>query len=241
MSAGYSACIEVADGDGCLAHVVELPGCRVFAATPEQAIEALPEAITRHRHWRHQHGLPCPDTDPTIVRVRQVVEHVRPWTPYGAGALFGSDRELLDDANLDLYLQVLAAARLDLLTTLQAMPRGLYDEQLGGLPMTIRQMCLHLAETEVWIVSRIGRVVVAAEPDPIRRMIDVRARTLEHIARYDREDRDLVYIPTERHSSDPEEAWTLRKVLRRLIEHEFDHLDDARVALAHWQGGSGHE
>jgi hypothetical protein len=69
----------------------------------------------------------------------------------------------------------------------------------------------------------------------------VRARTLEHLVRYDRADRDLIFVPRARPSDDPEEMWTLRKLLRRLIEHELEHLTQVRAAVAHWTQGTGVE
>ncbi len=91
------------------------------------------------------------------------------------------------------------------------------------------------------IGERLGRRVLVAERDPMRRLVDVRARTLDHLSRYDRADRDLIFIPTERRSEDPEEMWTLRKFLRRLIEHEMEHLDELRIAVQHWSHGTGLE
>jgi hypothetical protein len=236
----YHVYLEVAPGDGCLAHVGELPGCCALARDEEAALAALPERIRQHRVWRHGHGLPAGGDDPIELVVKQVVHGLRPWSAFGAGALFSIDRRILDDHELELHLQLLAHARADLLHAVHAVPRGAYDDEIPGHPRTLRQTLTHLADTEEWLVSRLGRVVTVHEPDPVRRLVDVRSRTLEQLIRHDREDRDLVYVPTTRPSDDPEEMWTLRKLLRRLLEHELEHLADVQASLARWSY-AGHE
>jgi predicted RNase H-like HicB family nuclease/uncharacterized damage-inducible protein DinB len=237
--ASYSIYLEVAPDEACDAHVAELPGCHLHAINEADALARLPEAIERHRAWRERHGLPrVGDADAPLV-VRQSVHGPRPWRITGASALFSIDRRLLTDQELDAHLRLLGCARADLLRAVHAIPRGAFDDPIPGEGRTVREILMHVAETEAWLISRLGRRVKVEEPDPVRRIIDTRAATLEHLMRYDREDRDLIFIPTERTSEDPEEMWTLRKFLRRLIEHELDHLEDLRFAAAQWSHSAG--
>ena len=224
-----------------MAHIAELPGCSLVAADEDAALAALPERVRRHRAWRDAHGLPRGgDGEPRFV-VEQLVAGPRPWTTNGASALFSIDRRLLDDAGFARHLRVLACARADLLRAVHAVPRGVYDEQSPGQRRTLRETLTHLADTEEWLVSRLGRAIAIGEADPVRRLVDVRARAIEQLMRYDRADRDLIFVPTTRPSDDPEEMWTLRKFLRRLIEHELEHLDDVQAAAVHWTQGTGYE
>lgn len=239
--ASYSVFLEVAPGEACMAHVAELPGCFVLAADEAAALALLPEQIQRHQRWLRGHGLPVPADDEPELVVQQVVSGPRPWTPNGASALFAIDRRVLSDAELELHLRVLACARSDLLHAIHSAPRSVFDDLAPGQSRTLRQLLTHLADMEEWFISRLGRAISVREPDPVRRLVDVRARTLEHLARYDREDRDLVFMPRTRPSDDPEELWTLRKLLRRLIEHELEHLADVRASVAHWTQGTGVE
>jgi predicted RNase H-like HicB family nuclease len=237
----YSVYMEATPGEACMAHVAELPGCFVLAADESDALARLPDTIRQYRQWLHAHGVPAPGDDAFDLTVQQVVGGPRPWMPNGAGALFSIDRRLLGDAELELHLRVLACARADLLRAVHAAPRGAFDDLAPGQARTLRQVLTHLADSEEWLASRLGRTVAVREPDPVRRLVDVRARTLEHLVRYDREDRDLVFVPRDRPSDDPEEMWTLRKLLRRLIEHELGHLVDVRSAVAYWTQGTGVE
>jgi uncharacterized damage-inducible protein DinB len=233
--------MEVAPGEACMAHLAELPGCCLLAVDEAGALDRLPAAVERHRAWRRSHGLPGGGDEPFTLTVRQVVEGPRPWTPNGASALFAVDRRLFDDAEYEQHLRVLACARADLLRVVNAIPRGAFDDRVPGERRTLRETLSHLADMEEWFISRLGRTIHVREPDPVRRLVDVRARTIEHLTRYDRADRDLVFVPTARPSDDPEELWTLRKLLRRLIEHELEHSEDVRVSRDHWTHGTGDE
>ena len=224
-----------------MAHVAELPGCSVLARDEEEALAVLPERVARHRAWRDGHGLPRVGDDEYRAVVRQTVVGPRPWSPNGASALFSLDRRLLSDQEFDDHLRVLACARADLLQAAHAIPRGAFDEPTPGLRRTVRGTLLHVAETEEWLLSRLGRRIDVPEPDPVRRAVDVRSCALEHLLRYDRADRDLIFIPTERQSDDQEEMWSLRKCLRRLIEHELEHLEDLRAGALHWSDGTGQD
>jgi uncharacterized damage-inducible protein DinB len=237
----YSVYLEIALGEACAAHVAELPGCLVIAADEDAALEALPAAIERHRAWRERHGLPRIGSETAPLVVRQTVFGTRPWRMSGASALFSLDRRLLTDQEYEAYLRVLACARSDVLRAAHAIPRGAFDDAIPGQSRTVRETVMHMSDREEWLISRLGRRVSVEEQDPIRRLVDVRARTLEHLMRYDRADRDLIFIPTERITEDPEEMWSLRKFLRRLIEHELDHLEDLWAAAAHWSDGTGLE
>jgi len=230
----YTICMESVPEIACMAHVAELPGCHTLASGERAALAALPAVIERHRAWRQAHGLSAGGDNAVTLTVAQVINGPRPWQLAGASALFSLDRRILDDGEIAEHLRLLACARADMLRGAHAVPRGAYDEALPAHPRTLRQLLTHLADTEVWLLSRLGRRVAVAEPDPLRRLIDVRARALEHITRYDREDRDLVFVPTAQPSEDPDEMWTLRKLLRRMIEHELAHLEDMDAAVAHW-------
>lgn len=238
---GFTIVIEAAHGEACMAHVCELPGCFVLSRDEGTALAALPETIVQHRRWRLLHGLPAGGAEAVALSVAEVVSGPRPWTPNGASALFRLDRRLLDDSEFDLHLRLMACARADLLRAVHTIPRGAYDDLLPGISRTPRATLAHIADMEEWFLSRVGRRVDVREPDPLRRIVDVRSRSIEHLVRYAREDRDLVFVPTVRPSDDSAEMWTLRKLLRRLIEHELEHLDDVQRSAAHWSGGTGAE
>src|SRR5262249_43494194 len=97
--------------------------------------------------------------------------------------------------------------------------------------MTVRGTLAHLAGAEEWYVSRLGQRSAAEQANlhVVQRLVDGRARAVEALLRLSPRQRDLVYVPTENPSDDPDEAWTLRKVLRYFLEHELAHLRSLRA------------
>jgi predicted RNase H-like HicB family nuclease/uncharacterized damage-inducible protein DinB len=226
----YHASLEE-DHDGtCLAHVLDLVGCTAAGATRQDAVAALPAAIRGYLDWCGAHGDPLP-ADGDIKVVVTELGRGRPWRRGGSNALFSMDRAPLGDSELRTYLRRMAYARGDLLEWVRALPDGTVNAPPCDGGPTVYETLAHLVETEAWYLSRLGQRIL--EPDPTveitDRLIDTRARAIEAILRLAPRQRDLVYIPTEHPSENPEEGWTLRKVLRRFLEHEMDHLRRLRI------------
>lgn len=201
----------------CLAHVPDLAGCAVAGASREEALSALPTAVTAYLHWCARHGEPLAENYQPEFMLAEVLSG-RPWKLGGAGGLFAADRAPLGDAELRAYLRRAGYARSDMVATARRL------RETGARP-GLDETLIHVADTEVWLLSRLGQRLAAAEPaDRIQRLIDVRSRSTEALLRLALRQRDLVYVPTTNPSDDPNEAWTVRKVLRRMIEHELDHL-----------------
>lgn len=222
----YHAYLEEHADGRCLAHLPDLAGCAVAGADRATALAATPHAIRAYLDWCGAHGDPLPEDGVIEVTVAEVVRDAGPWRPGAVNALFSADRAPLGDAELRTYLRRMSYARGDLLAWVRALPAGALDAAAPHDNRTVREVLTHLADSEAWYLSRLGqRITPDLEGEEIlRRLVDGRARAVEAILRLSPRQRDLVYIPTEHPSDDPEEGWTLRKVLRRFLEHELDHL-----------------
>lgn len=221
----YHAYLEEDSTGRCLAHVPDLAGCTAGGHDRAEALAALPAAIRWYLDWCAAHGDPLPQDGVIEIAVVEVAHGRSPWRRGGANALFSADRIPLGDPELRTYLRRLSYLRSDLLAWARALPHGALDAP-SSHGSTIRQTLIHLMETEVWYLSRLGQRIALEDPgdDILGRLVDGRARAIEAILRLSPRQRDLVYVPTEAPSEDPEEGWTLRKVLRRMLEHELDHL-----------------
>lgn len=233
------------DTDGtCLAHVPDLVGCAAGGPSRDTALSALPYAIRDYLDWCARHGDPLPDDGIIEVSLAEVVHGCRPWRIDGAAALFSADRAPLGDVELRTYLRRLGYARDDLLALIRSIPVEecvLPDDE----HRSSRELAAHIVFAECWTLSRLGlRLPETEAGDPTEHLIDSRARSTEAILRLSPRQRDLVYIPTHAPGDDPEEGWTLRKVLRRILEHELEHVNRLRRAVpalesAVVQGGHG--
>ncbi|HSJ55371.1 MAG TPA: DinB family protein, partial [Anaerolineae bacterium] len=127
------------------------------------------------------------------------------------------------------HFRLMAHARADLL----ALAGGLCDEFLDWEPdpecFTLRRVLRHVGSAEQWYVSRV--VPPLSLPGEWRDdeglhlwdFLEMERRTgLERLRALTPEERAGVFYPTA-WTTHPDEAWTLRKVLRRFLEHERDH------------------
>lgn len=226
----YHAYLEE-DVDGtCLGHVPDLAGCTAAGSNRTAAVAALPAAIRAYLEWCGAHGDPLPEDGLIQVVVAEVAQGCRPWRRGGANALFSVDRAPLGDAELRTYLRRMSYARADLLEWVRALPAGALAAPAPDAGQTVGEVLTHVCDCEEWYLSRLGQRVAAAldGQDILQRLVDGRARAVEAILRLAPRQRDLVYIPTDQPSENPEEGWTLRKVLRRFLEHELEHLQGLR-------------
>jgi predicted RNase H-like HicB family nuclease len=210
-----------------MVHVLDLLGCVAVGPTTEDALAVAPDAIRAYRRFLHRHGEPG---DPDAPVETRVVEHVTEgeWLGNGSPYLtFGPDLEPLTDKEVETFLrrfqwlrEALAAwAATRTGKQLDAPPRG------GG--RTARALLLHaLGATGGYLSAALGgapgfsALHGATErgelglPEALRRSAVMSA---ERIRATTPEERAAV---RER----PKERRTLRKALRRMLEHDWEHL-----------------
>ena len=217
----YAVYLERAEDGLCMAHVPALPGCMVRATGRDEALGALSGAIRAYHTWLRDHGEAAPREDePLELEVAGEVEGTGPFNPGDAAALFPSDREPTTPEEMEAHFRLMGHARADLLA-------------LAGRLCILR----HIGNAEEWYVSRL----VAPESLPAEWQDDEdmplwdflvmeRRAVLDRLRALSAEERAAVFYPTA-WTSHPDEAWTLRKVLRRFLEHEREHTGQVREVL----------
>ncbi|HEX9056784.1 MAG TPA: hypothetical protein VF818_04565 [Ktedonobacterales bacterium] len=209
-----------------MVHVPDLLGCVAVGPTTDDALAATPDAIRAFRRFLHRHGEPLDVDQPFETRV---VEHVMEGDWLGNGSpylVFSTDFEPITDADAALYprrfgwmreeLAAWAATRTD--EQLDALPAG------GGRPA--RAILLHvLGATYLSSALTSGApgfsaVHGAAErrelglPEALRRTA---VMTAERVRATTPDERAAV-------REGPSSVRTLRKALRRTLEHTWEHL-----------------
>jgi hypothetical protein len=210
------------------------PGCFVSAATPAEAMAAVPAAVAEHRAWLTAHGLAPVDE----VAGVEVAEHFRPEA--GAkGLRFSADLVPPGDADLERALGIGALACADLIDLFEragpeqrarTVPPGVHE-----LDKSITDQLRHLAELDLVYAATLSdrqpaTVELPADPAGALRTSD------QHVAA------TLRTLPTSLRSRrfvrDGEE-WTAAKVVRRRTGHLFEHFPSFRSLAAPGQT-SGH-
>jgi uncharacterized damage-inducible protein DinB/predicted RNase H-like HicB family nuclease len=209
-----------------MVHVTDLLGCIAKGPTTEAALAATPAAIRAYLRFVQRHGESVhPNSDFRI----EIIEHltVGQWLGNGDPALaFTIDRAPLRHDDAEHYIRRLEWSRADILILLE----GLSDEQLAEAPPSgdrpILAMLEHLLDSEHFYLATLGPIpgtpgaghVAQKREGPIREwMAYLRAREIEHIRALSADERAKT---VERWK----QTWTARKALRRMLEHEWEHL-----------------
>ena len=210
-----------------MVHVLDLLGCVAVGPTTEEALAATPDAIRAYLRFLRRHGA---TTDPGAPFETRVAEHVTEGEWLGNGSpylLFASDLEPVSDADIDVLLRRFRS----LSGELADWAAGRTDAELDATPEAggrkARAILLHvIGPTGAYLASALGgapgfgRITRAAERgemplgDALRLTADLA------------EERVRATTPAERVAVRdlPAGRRTLRKALRRMLEHEWEHL-----------------
>ncbi len=209
-----------------MVHVLDLLGCVAVGPTTEAALAATPDAIRAYRRFLNRHGeLAAPDA-PFETRV---AEHITEGDWLGNGSpylVFGPDFQPVSDEEVETFLNRYHGLREELATWAATQT----DERLdapAGSGRTARAVLLHvLGATGGYLSAALSSapgfshlhgaaergelgLAEALRQSGVLAAERVRATTPEERAAV----RQL-----------PKGPRTLRKALRRLLEHDWEHL-----------------
>jgi len=196
-----------------MAHVADLPGCYATAGDPWVALQALLPAIPAYWAWLRRHGAPAPGPAGLGEVSLGVIESVQSDTP-GPRALFEYEVAPLSRQAVAGCLERLTYTRRDLLDLVGNLPAGMLAP---GPAQTVGGILAHLAATEQAYTHLLGpparEKTLAA---PLDRLADVRAAAVQQISSLADDDYGRIFL----HAG---ERWNVRKLLRRMLEHERAH------------------
>jgi predicted RNase H-like HicB family nuclease/uncharacterized damage-inducible protein DinB len=209
-----------------MVHVPQLLGCMANGPTTEQALDATPEAIRAFMRFLKETG---EEVDATAPFTTTVVEHVTEGVWLGNGSpyvTYAPDLEPVSDAEANL----LAHRYQHLRQRLAAWAETQTDTALDMSPekgRTARGILLHVLPGAGAYLSPItggssgySRLQVQAERGEISLVDAIRqagSRAVDQIRSTTSEQRCTVI-------QRPKEIRTLRKALRRTLEHDWEHL-----------------
>jgi uncharacterized damage-inducible protein DinB len=208
-----------------LVHVVDLLGCAWFAPTTDEAVAAAPDEISAYLRYLKRHG---EKVDPNARVATRVAEHITEGDFLGHGspqAVYTPDRKPVTPAELSTFLRRLEWSRADLLS----LVKGTSEKALDAKPAkgrSLRDILLHVLGAEAgYLASSLGAVKEVNAPINAagRGELDVRIALQE--SRDAAIERLRRLTPTERAfvKEHPSGARTMRKTIRRMLEHEWEH------------------
>jgi predicted RNase H-like HicB family nuclease len=218
-----------------MVHVLDLLGCVAVGPTTDEAVAATPEAIEAFLRFLHRSGEPIDSLSAFDTRI---AEHVTTGSWMGNGSpyfSFGPDLDPMTDAEVERFMRRFCSMREALAAWCETQtPAELDAKPASG--RTARAIVLHvLGPTGAYLSAALGsapgfsRVHGAAERGELDLPAALRQTAVMAIDRVD------ATTPVERAAVRelPTGTRTLRKSLRRLLEHEWEHLAE----LARRPGG----
>jgi hypothetical protein len=219
-----------------MVHVLALLGCTANGPTTEQALANTPSEIERYRRFLHRIGERIDLQAPVETRVAQHITEGE-WLGNGSpSVVFDGDLEPVTGAEIDMALRRLQGMRTIVVEWIRGQPPESLDMPPAERGRPARAIHLHvLGATGSYLSSALGsapgfgRIHGAAERGELdlaaafERATDLaeeqlRATTPEQWAQI----REL-----------PSGPRSLRRALRRMLEHEWEHLAE----LARRPGG----
>ena len=217
--------VEVRRDGRAMAHVYTLPGCISKGKSMEEALQGIEREIGQYYSWLKSHRV-------TLEEIKgwelvEAKEGIAPFESGDAAELFKPDLEPPEDEELEEYLRRISFSRQDLLSLVITLPEEELKRQREGTKRTIEIILYHIAQAEEWYISRLGLIPELHQFDnftgtvfdylaAVRTMATKRLRSLSPL------ERATVYRIAE-YTQHPEEPWTMRKSLRRFLEHEREH------------------
>jgi uncharacterized damage-inducible protein DinB len=240
--------LDGAPGGPWMGHALDEVGCIWLASKQSEVITMAPQAISRFFLWLAAHDEPqaagpkpgeavsqalvAPgDIQAEVVEMEEIPGFGKSG---GAVGFFGPDLEPATDEDIARTVRRLGYARQDLLDLVAGLPAETLDWSPPARKRTIRKNLIHVAQCHAFYLSRVlgdDRTREAMPwpwPKDTLAMLDwTMSRSVEALASLPAELREGVFPAAE-----PAEDWTARKMLRRFVEHEVEHVEVVRLTLA---------
>ncbi len=214
------------------AWVLGHPGCFAYGADGSQALLAVPQAIRDYRAWIAAHTSASWLTDAEVEY--RLVETWECYTideayelaqeGYEVNAWFRHDWLPLSAEEIARGLLLLSWERIDLLNTVSALSPETLARTYPGERWSIAGILNHIGGGEWWYLERFGLAFPISEvPDePFQRLEKVRSSLVK-------------VLPDMTGSTQvvglAGEFWSPRKLLRRAVWHEADHIAHIRKLI----------
>ncbi|MGH2499093.1 MAG: type II toxin-antitoxin system HicB family antitoxin [Candidatus Limnocylindria bacterium] len=204
---------QVADGTF-VADVAELPGCVASGGTREEAVERVRRAFGDYLELLGSRGVSTAhwkECDPATFAVKDPPSRFT----------FPEDFRPLDEHQLRDFLHRLEASR----SALLSLVRGLSAQDLERRPTettwSVREALEHIAFTEVGLLAKLEKWPDRdfATLQAVHRMVFQRFTVMEP------EDTRLDHEVMGR-------RWSTRKVMRRILEHEYEHYGHIKEIIS---------
>jgi uncharacterized damage-inducible protein DinB/predicted RNase H-like HicB family nuclease len=216
-----------------MVHVLELLGCVANGPTTEEALDRTPAAIDDFRRFLRRHGDAARAAEDEVEII--IAEHVMEGTWLGNGdpsIVFAPDLDPLSAEELDMLIQRFEWMHRELCDLVGDLsPEQREEAPPKGRP--IETILEHVLESEVNYLTAFGRLPGLPAPGSIVKKRE--GDLLDWIGRVRAIEGERLHALSPEERSEPFIHWkqtrTARKVMRRVLEHQWEHLVELRRRL----------
>ncbi|MFW5714708.1 MAG: DinB family protein [Brevefilum sp.] len=212
-----------------LAWALDYPGCFAYGLDEPEALIRLPRALLSYEIWIKDHTQkPWINFDDLDLRVVEryetfrIDENYRP-APEGQGyeinAWFIDDWRPLTSEEIEQGLKIFHWQREELLAGLSTLDPKILEKDRPGQRWNIWGIVKHIANAELWYLSRLDLTTLNythLNPEPKDRLNQTAALIDEVFPSFV----DIVKV-----TGIEGEFWSYRKILRRTLWHQRDHIE----------------
>jgi hypothetical protein len=213
------------EGKRSIAWALDFPGVFAYGQDGSDAVMRLPQALIQFAGWANRHAggewMQLGDFDVRLEEIWEDYTVPRGWDvnkgEVEIDSWFRADWRPLDRLEVVRGLEALRWSRADLLGIVSDLETAKLDETREGERWSIRGILAHVATAEWWYLDRFGLIGPRNElpKDPFERMAAVRARLEQALPEM---------AGMEKVFGLDGEFWSPRKLLRRALWHELDHV-----------------
>lgn len=204
-----------------IAWAINLPACFSSATTAVDAVAHAPPKITEYFSWLLAHNNLLPAINKPIEV--EVIETFHSFASsddpeYIVNAFFDDDRRPLGYWDVETALRLLNWTHQDLLSVIQSITQEKLTKAISGeVRGSIAGILNHIAIAENWYFEQLSCGLERAKlpDDPLEKIAIVRANTQEQLVKL---------IGDEQITKNCNELWSARKIVRRTLWHERDHV-----------------
>jgi predicted RNase H-like HicB family nuclease len=202
------------DGSYWLAHVPVLRGCIASGDTRDEAIANARRAFRAYLELLDARGVSIEhwkDLDPTTFEVRDLP----------ADRVVPEDLGRMEEHELRDFLHQFEASRAALLSVVREISADELERKPTETMWSVREALEHVMLTEASLLSRLEKWPA----DPYNTLQAVHRMAFQRFTIMEPPDTDLDHLVMGR-------RWTTRKVMRRILEHEYEHLEHIKEIVA---------
>jgi len=214
----FNALIEEWPGES-MAFFRELPGCYCSAPTYEGLLTIIPAAVADYLKWVKANDITVLEEFDGQVEII-IKEHMLA-EGGNIGPRFEADLAPPDDSEIDIALNVAAAARAALLELYEQVSPAQQMHRLSPESWSLTEHMQHLLESEAWYVSRLSEHPIEPVSDALP--ADLAMKFFDNAMDYELILRALTPEQRQHIYTHDDEQWTAAKVLRRMTEHLREH------------------